>query len=125
MRLARSTALFGEEYEGAQPFEGPEAERELNGPRRPGAPHEKERDDGKSHGDHREIARAQKVRAEDEEDEGDGKETERGHRPRPLRGAMDRDLDFRRVREGVCLDVEKLLEPSQRRLFAGVGDREV
>src|ERR1039458_6187817 len=38
---------------------------------------------------------------------------------------MDRDLDLRRVREGVGGDGEKLLEPSFSRFFARVGDREV
>jgi hypothetical protein len=38
---------------------------------------------------------------------------------------VDRDLDLRRVRDGAGLDLEKRVEPFERRLLARVGHREV
>ena len=73
---AGRAVLESEELECAEPLEGPENESALNGPRRPRAPREEERDDGESDGDQGEIARAQKMRAEDEQGESRGEEAQ-------------------------------------------------
>ena len=76
IRRAGRATLESEELERAEPLEGPENESALNGPRRPRAPREEERDDGESDGDQGEIARAQKMRAEDEQGESRGEEAQ-------------------------------------------------
>jgi hypothetical protein len=73
---AGRAVLESEELECAEPLEGPESESALNGPRRPRAPHEEERDDGQGHGDQHEVSRAQEVRAQNEEGESRGEEAQ-------------------------------------------------
>src|SRR5664280_3140127 len=78
VRRAGRAALAREEREREEPLEGLESESALNGPRRPRAPHEEERDDGQGHGDQREVSHAQEVRAQDEEGESRGEKAQ-GH----------------------------------------------
>jgi len=78
VRRAGRAALAREKRECAEPLERPENESALHGPRRPRAPHEEEKGGGQGHGDQREVSRAEKVRAEDEERESRGEKAQ-GH----------------------------------------------
>ena len=76
IRRTGRAALAHEEQERAEPLERSENESALNGPRRPRTPDEEKRGDGESDGDQGEVARAQKMRAEDEQGESRGEEAQ-------------------------------------------------